>query len=43
MDFGPEWGWVTFAYVVTYASLIGFGASMAIRIKRARHKLGERS
>jgi hypothetical protein len=43
MDFGTEWGWVTLAYVVTYTSLIAFAASMVIRIKRARLKLGDRS
>lgn len=43
MNFGDEWGWVVFAYAVTYLSLVAFAASMATRIKRARLKLGERS
>ena len=43
MEFGTEWGWVTFAYAVTYVSLVAFGASMAVRIKRAKLKLGDRS
>ncbi len=43
MDFGTEWGWVILAYSVTYVSLFAFAASMAVRIKKARLKLGERS
>ena len=43
MDFGAEWGWVALAYMVTYVSLVAFAASIAMRIKRARAKLGDRS
>jgi hypothetical protein len=43
MEFGTEWGWVAFAYVVTYVSLVLFSVSMAVRIRRARTKLGDRS
>ncbi len=43
MEFGSEWGWVALAYGVTYISLVAFAASMAVRIKKARLKLSERS
>jgi hypothetical protein len=36
-----EWGWVAFAYGVTYASLAVFAASIAVRIRTARRRLGE--
>jgi hypothetical protein len=43
MDFGSEWGWVAAAYGVTYVSLVAFAGSIAIRIKKARLRLNERS
>ena len=43
MDLGSQWGWVAAAYGVTYVSLVAFAGSIAIRIKKARLKLNERS
>lgn len=37
-----EWGWVAFAYVVAYASLVVFAGSIAFRITKARQSI-ERS
>ncbi len=34
-----DWGWVTFAYVVAYASLAAFIASISWRIRTARRRL----
>jgi hypothetical protein len=36
-----EWGWVAFAYAVTYGSLAVFAGSIAVRIRNARRTLGE--
>ncbi len=41
MDPSVEWNWVMFAYGVTYGSLVLFTTSIAVRIARARRKLGE--
>lgn len=35
----PEWGWVTFAYVVAYGSFVVFALALATRIRSARHEL----
>lgn len=34
-----EWGWVTFAYAVTFASLGAYAGSIAFRIRRTRRRL----
>jgi hypothetical protein len=36
-----DWGWVSFAYGVTYGSLVVFAASIAVRIRNARKTLGD--
>jgi hypothetical protein len=36
-----EWGWVAFAYTVTYGSLAVFATSIAIRIRSARRSIGD--
>jgi len=38
-----EWGWVFFAYAVTYGSLAGFAGFLAFRIRQARRRLEELS
>ncbi len=35
------WGWVAFAYGVTYGSLAVFAGSIAVRIRNARQSIGE--
>lgn len=41
MEIASEWNWVIFAYGVAYFVLIGYASSIAIRITRARKKLGD--
>ena len=36
-----DWGWVTFAYGVTYGSLAVFAGSIALRIRSTRRSIGE--
>lgn len=36
-----EWGWVAFAYVVTYGSFAVFAGSIAYRIRTRRLRLEE--
>ncbi len=36
-----EWGWVAFAYAVTYGSLGVFAGSIAVRIRNTRRSIGE--
>ena len=36
-----EWGWVIFAYTITYGALIGYVTSLAWRIRIARRRLEE--
>ena len=36
-----HWGWVAFAYLVTYASFAVFAGSIAYRIRRRRRHLEE--
>lgn len=36
-----HWGWVAFASIVTYASLLVFAGSIAYRIRRRRQRLEE--
>ncbi|MEN8040620.1 MAG: hypothetical protein ABFR95_03865 [Actinomycetota bacterium] len=36
-----QWNWVGLAYGVTYVGLVAYAASIAVRITRARNKLGE--
>ncbi len=38
-----QWNWVALAYGVTYFVLVAFAASVALRISRARKKLGASS
>ncbi len=38
-----QWNWVMLAYGFTYAALITYVVSVALRITRSRKKLGERS
>ena len=39
MDIATEWNWVLLAYGFAYAALVGYAASIAIRISRARDRL----
>ncbi len=39
MDIATEWNWVLLAYGFAYAALVGYAASIAIRITRARERL----
>lgn len=36
-----EWGWVAFAFVVTYGSMAGFAAWSGGRLRRLRRRLEE--
>lgn len=36
-----DWGWVAFAYGVTYGSLAVFAGSIALRIRNARRSIGD--
>ncbi len=36
-----DWGWVAFAYGVTYGSLAVFAGSIAWRIRNTRESIGE--
>jgi hypothetical protein len=36
-----EWGWVTFAYVVTYGALTAYLVALVVRIRRTRERLEE--
>ncbi len=35
-----QWNWVGLAYGVTYIGLVAYASSIAVRISRARKKLG---
>jgi hypothetical protein len=39
--YANEWNWVALAYGVAYFALVGYAASIALRIGRAHKKLGE--
>jgi len=41
MSYAEQWNWVALAYGVTYFVLVAFAASIAVRITRARKKLGD--
>lgn len=43
MDIATEWNWVLLAYGFAYAALVGYVASIAVRIGRARKRLGGES
>ena len=43
MDIATEWNWVLLAYGFAYAALVGYVTSVAVRIGRARKRLGEGS
>ncbi|MEN8239882.1 MAG: hypothetical protein ABFR53_11865 [Actinomycetota bacterium] len=43
MDPSVEWNWVLLAYGLTYASLVAFTTSVAVRITKARRKLAEQA
>lgn len=43
METATEWNWVLLAYGFAYASLVAYVASIAVRITRARKRLGEGS
>jgi hypothetical protein len=38
--YADQWNWVTLEYGVAYFTLIGYATSVAVRITRARRKLG---
>ena len=38
-----EWGWVIYAYAVTYVSLAAFAGYLVFRIRQARRRLEELS
>ncbi|MFV1969744.1 MAG: hypothetical protein ACC683_01940 [Acidimicrobiia bacterium] len=40
MDPSVAWNWVMLAYGVAYVALVVFATSIAVRITRARRKLG---
>jgi len=41
MSIAEQWNWVILAYGVAYFTLVGYAASIGIRISRARKRLGE--
>lgn len=41
--YASEWNWVMFAYGVAYFALVTYSISIALRIARARKKLGDPS
>lgn len=41
--YADQWNWVALAYGVAYFTLIGYASSVAVRITRARKKLGDPS
>ncbi|GMR02631.1 MAG: hypothetical protein BMS9Abin20_0973 [Acidimicrobiia bacterium] len=41
MDPSVQWNWVLLAYGFAYIGLVAFAASIAMRITRARRRLGE--
>lgn len=41
MEIAEQWNWVVLAYGVTYGVLVAYSISIALRITRARKKLGE--
>jgi hypothetical protein len=41
--YADQWNWVALAYGVAYFTLIGYATSVAVRITRARRKLGDPS
>ena len=41
--YADQWNWVALAYGVAYFTLVAYAASIALRITRARKKLGESS
>jgi len=43
MEFTDQWNWVALAYGVAYFVLVAYAASIALRITRARKRLGETS
>ncbi|MDK1010814.1 MAG: hypothetical protein QGM46_06855 [Actinomycetota bacterium] len=40
MEYANEWNWVLLAYGVTYFALVVYASSIALRISRARKRLG---
>jgi len=41
MEYADQWNWVAMAYGITYFALVVYATSVAVRITRARRKLGE--
>ena len=41
--YADQWNWVALAYGVAYFTLVAYGTSVAVRITRARRKLGDHS
>lgn len=41
MEYTDQWDWVAMAYGITYFTMVAYGTSVAVRITRARRKLGE--
>jgi hypothetical protein len=41
MTYAEQWNWVALAYGVAYFALVAYGGSIAVRINRARKKLGD--
>ena len=42
MTYAEQWNWVALAYGLTYFVLVLYVSSIALRITRARKKLGDR-
>lgn len=43
MEIATEWNWVLLAYGFAYAALVAYVGSIAVRIGRARKRMGEGS
>lgn len=40
MEYADQWNWVVMAYGITYFALVAYAISVAVRVTRARRKLG---
>ncbi len=43
MPIAEQWNWVMFGYGVAYTALVLYASSIAVRMTRARRRLGEES
>lgn len=41
MDYAQQWNWVMLAYGAAYFVLVAYSVSVAVRITRARKRLGQ--